>query len=288
MIFSIDVEDWPQSVLDRNNPVSDRVYASTMKVMDILAANNTKATFFTLANVAEKFPELIYRMVKEGHEVASHGTTHGNIDAMTPMRIHNDIEWSVKTLEDIAGEKVIGFRAPNFSINESVFEHFCEALATEGLKYDSSLFSIPVRKYKITEEYSLDAFKKYGIDEYYLTHIHVANKNFPFFGGGYFRLFPYTLTQHFKDQYDKNSVFYMHPYEVDTGELRAIRKIYKDIPTKYLITQFVKRKSVEPKLHRLLKDFEFSSFKSTYYQCELSNRPADKDIKQEISMPCHL
>ncbi len=265
MIFSIDVEDWSQSVLNRSNPVSDRVYANTMHVLDILSENNSKATFFTLANVAEKFPALIYRMVKEGHEVASHGSDHQNIDVMTKAQVHQDIEHSVKTLEDIGGEKVIGFRAPNFSINENMFEHFCEALARQELRYDSSLFSIPVRKYKITKKYSLDTFKKFGLDEYYLTHINVAGQDLPFFGGGYFRLFPYALTKSFSDQYDKNAVFYMHPYEVDTGELAEIKKLYDDIPAKWLITQFVRRGAVPSKLGKLLTDFEFSSFKKTYY-----------------------
>ena len=269
MIFSIDVEDWPQSVLNRSNPVSDRVYANTMQVMDILAENNTKATFFTLANVAEKFPALVQRMVKDGHEVASHGVSHGNIDAMSVAEVHHDIEYSVKTLEDIAGEKVLGFRAPNFSINENVFDHFCEALAKQGLKYDSSLFSIPVRKYKITKKYSLDTFKKFGLDEHYLTHIKVGKSELPFFGGGYFRLFPYALTQHFRHQYDKNAVFYMHPYEVDTGELAEIKTLYTNIPAKWLITQFVRRSSVVPKLGKLLQEFEFSSFKETYYSGEI-------------------
>ena len=265
MIFSIDVEDWSQSVLNRSNPVSDRVYANTMQVLDILSENNTKATFFTLANVAEKFPALIHRMAKEGHEVASHGANHHNIDTMTTTQMHQDIEHSVKTLEDISGEKVIGFRAPNFSINEDVFEPFCEALAAQELRYDSSLFSIPVRKYKITQKYSLDTFKKFGIDEHYLTHINVVGQDFPFFGGGYFRLFPYAMTKHFSHQYNKNAVFYMHPYEVDTGELAAIKKRYDNIPRKWLITQFVRRDAVPSKLGKLLTDFEFTSFKKTYY-----------------------
>lgn len=273
MIFSIDVEDWSQSVLKRSNPVSDRVYANTMHVLDILSANQSKATFFTLANVAEKFPALIHRMVKEGHEVASHGVNHHNIDAMTKAQIHQDIEHSVKTLEDISGKKVIGFRAPNFSINEDVFEPFCEALAAQELRYDSSLFSIPVHKYKITKKYSLDTFKKFGLDEHYLTHINVAGQDFPFFGGGYFRLFPYAMTKYFHHQYDKNAVFYMHPYEVDTGELAEIKKLYQDIPTKWLITQFVRRGAVPSKLGRLLTDFEFSSFENTYYSEASSLRP---------------
>jgi polysaccharide deacetylase family protein (PEP-CTERM system associated) len=266
MIFSIDVEDWSQSVLNRNNPVSDRVYANTMKVLDILSENHQKATFFTLVNVAKKFPMLIHRMVEEGHEVASHGYQHHNIDLMTNAQIHQEIESSVKALEDISAEKVLGFRAPNFSINETVLEPFCEALASQELRYDSSLFSIPVRKYNITKKYPLDAFKKFGIDEHYLTHIKIAGQNFPFFGGGYFRLFPYRMTKHFSYQYDKNAVFYMHPYEVDTEELAVLKTQYNDIPTKWLMTQFVRRGAVPTKLRKLLADFNFSSFKDTYYR----------------------
>jgi len=287
MIFSIDVEDWSQSVLNRSNPVSDRVYANTMHVLDILSANNTKATFFTLANVAEKFPALIHRMVKEGHEVASHGSNHKNIDAMAKAQMHQDIEHSVKTLEDIGGEKVIGFRAPNFSINEDVFEHFCEALAAQELRYDSSLFSIPVRKYKITKKYPLNTFKKFGIDEHYLTHINVAGQDFPFFGGGYFRLFPYAMTKYFHHQYDKNAVFYMHPYEVDTGELAEIKKRYTDIPAKWLITQFVRRGAVPSKLGRLLTDFEFSSFKNTYY-AEFISKNKQSNAKTSSGTSCTI
>ena len=284
MIFSVDVEDWPQSVLNRSNPLSDRVYANTMQVLDILAANKTKATFFTLANVAEKFPALIHRIIKEGHEVASHGMSHGNIDAMTASEVHQEIEQSVKILEDIGGVKVIGYRAPNFSINEDVFDYFCEALATQGLRYDSSLFSIPVWKYKITKKYSLDTFTKFGLDEHYLTHINVAGKKLPFFGGGYFRLFPYALTKYFRDQYDKDAVFYMHPYEVDTGELAEIKKLYQNIPKKWLITQFVKRASVAPKLERLLQDFEFTSFKENYYP-ENSAAITSNSLSQSTQQP---
>ena len=91
MIFTVDVEDWSQSVLDRNNPVTERVLRSTHQVMDVLSENNTKATFFTLGNVAEKFPQLIQRMVKEGHEVASHGYSHQNIYSMSQKEMLEDI-----------------------------------------------------------------------------------------------------------------------------------------------------------------------------------------------------
>ena len=62
MIFTIDVEDWSQSVLDNTNPVTHRVFDNTLKVMDLLEEYEQKGTFFILGNVAKKYPELIRLM----------------------------------------------------------------------------------------------------------------------------------------------------------------------------------------------------------------------------------
>ena len=272
MIFSIDVEDWPQSVLDRSYPVSNRVYDNTSQILDLLEKHKHKGTFFTLANIAEKHPELIRKIVDAGHEVASHGCNHINLYTFTPEEIRNDVDRSVKTLEDISGKKVIGYRAPNFSIRENIFEPYCEALAANGLKYDSSRFPMKVIKYGIEKKYPLDVFDKYNIDVHYLTYITIGNTKLPFFGGGYFRLAPYALTKKFSQQFnEKNSgVFYMHPFELDTGEYAEVKKLYKKMP---LIRHqfFVARGTVKNKLHRLMQDFDFTSFEDCYYNNDREN-----------------
>ncbi|MGB1309906.1 MAG: polysaccharide deacetylase family protein [Leucothrix sp.] len=265
MIFTVDVEDWSQSVLNRKNPVTERVLHSTHLVMDILAESDTKATFFTLGNVAEKFPKLIKRMVDEGHEVASHGYDHKNIYSMSPKAMQEDIGKSVKLLEDAAGQKVIGFRAPNFSIREHLFPAFCEALATSGIRYDSSLFPMKVLKYGIEKRYDLSVFKQFGIDEHYLSYIQVKNYKFPYFGGGYFRLSPYAITQKLSQSLPKSAVFYMHPYEVDCTELDFLKANYDPLPLKWRLTQFGGRSGMPDKLRRLVKDYEMTSFKNAYY-----------------------
>lgn len=265
MIFTIDVEDWSQSVLDNSNPVTNRVFDNTLKVMDLLEEYNQKGTFFILGNVAKKHPELIRRIADAGHEVASHGVDHKNIHALTPEEVKQDVEYSVKLLEDASGTKVIGFRAPNFSIREYLFEWYCEALAENGLKYDSSLFPMKVIKYGIEREYSLKIFNEYNIHEHYLSYVKIGKTKMPFFGGGYFRLLPYAATKKLTGQLNhRNAVFYMHPYEVDTGERADVMGKF-DIPLKWRLTQFVNRKTVEPKLRRLFTDFEFTSFQQEYY-----------------------
>ncbi len=266
MIFSIDVEDWAQSVLDRSNPVSNRVYDNTSQILDLLAQYGHQATFFVLANVAEKHPELIRKIVDAGHEVGSHGCNHINLYTMSPEEVNDDVQRSVKTLEDVTGKKVIGYRAPNFSIRENMFEWYCAALAENGLKYDSSLFPMKVIKYGIERKYPLDVFHKYGINEHYLSYINVGKYKLPFFGGGYFRLAPYAVTKYFTKQFNEENsgVFYMHPFEIDTGEFAEVKRLYKKIP---LIRNqfFVSRGTVKNKLHRLLSDFDFTSFQRRYY-----------------------
>jgi len=274
MIFSVDVEDWCQSVLDNNNPVSNRVLNSTHRLLDLLEEYDQKATFFTLGNVAAKHPDLIRRIADNGHEVASHGYNHHSIFNLSPKQVREDVGKSVKILEDISGKKVIGFRAPDFSIREYLFEWYCEALAENGLKYDSSLFPMKVIKYGIEKEYSLKIFNKYHLNEHYLSYMKVGKMKLPFFGGGYFRLTPYFMTKRLSNDLDKKrAVFYMHPYEIDTEELASIKKEYGKIPLKWRVTQFVGRNTVENKLNRLLRDYEFTSFEREYYTKDSSSIP---------------
>ncbi len=281
MIFSIDVEDWSQSVLNNANPVSNRVYDNTLRLIDLLAEHEHKATFFTLGNVAKKHPDLIRRISDAGHEVASHGYNHDAIFKLTPEQVMEDVSSSVKYLEDASGNKVIGFRAPNFSIREYLFEWYCEALAENGLKYDSSLFPMKVIKYGIEKKYSLKIFNEYGIQEHYLSYMKIGRHKLPFFGGGYFRLLPYPITKSLSNKLHENrAVFYMHPYEIDTGELSAVKKKYGNIPLKWRLSQFVGRGSVESKLHKLMSDYKFTSFEREYYSDD-SESVLDSSLTQE-------
>jgi len=278
MIFSIDVEDWSQSVLNTSNPVTNRVYDNTLRLIDILEEHDHKATFFTLGNVAQKHPDLIRKIADAGHEVASHGVNHQSIFNLTPTQVKEDVATSVKLLEDASGQKVIGFRAPNFSIREYLFEWYCEALAENGLKYDSSLFPMKVIKYGIEKEYSLKIFNKYSINEHYLSYVKIGKYKLPFFGGGYFRLSPYAMTKFLSKHLDsERAVFYMHPYETDFGELAAVKEAYGKIPLKWRITQFVGRNAVEEKLHKLMNDFEFTSFKKQFYNKDSLSAPLSSE-----------
>ncbi|MGZ6434676.1 MAG: XrtA system polysaccharide deacetylase [Pseudobdellovibrionaceae bacterium] len=100
-----------------------------------------KATFFVLGWIAERYPGLVKRIQKEGHEIACHGYAHKLIYTQSKEEFRQDIRKAKAILEDITGCEVIGYRAPSYSITNKSQWAF-EALAEEGFKYDSSIFPI--------------------------------------------------------------------------------------------------------------------------------------------------
>ena len=86
--FSIDVEDGI-SIAMRDQfgtrvPQTNRVVVQTQKILELLAASNTKATFFVLGAVAETFPELVREINRDGHEIGVHGYNHIVFSQMKP------------------------------------------------------------------------------------------------------------------------------------------------------------------------------------------------------------
>lgn len=100
-----------------------------------------KATFFVLGWIAERYPGLVRRIQKEGHEIACHGYAHKLVYKQSKEEFRQDIRRSKAILEDITGSEVIGYRAPSYSIKNKSQWAF-EVLVEEGFKYDSSIFPI--------------------------------------------------------------------------------------------------------------------------------------------------
>jgi polysaccharide deacetylase family protein (PEP-CTERM system associated) len=146
--LTFDLEDWYQSTVDINAQIRDVILRQTVKVLEILADAKAYATFFALGLVAEKFPDLITRIAKEGHEIATHGYKHQLIFTQTPSEFASDLKHSIALLEDITGRRVIGHRAPDFSITEKSLWAL-DILQEQGILYDSSIFPIKHRRYGI-------------------------------------------------------------------------------------------------------------------------------------------
>jgi len=124
--MTVDVEDYFQvsafaGHIDRSDweRQESRVERNTEAVLAMFADHRVTATFFTLGWVAVRHPALIRRIVEAGHELASHGWEHVRVSDQSPEAFRADAERTKKTLEDLSGEEVTGYRAASFSIGET-------------------------------------------------------------------------------------------------------------------------------------------------------------------------
>jgi polysaccharide deacetylase family protein (PEP-CTERM system associated) len=120
---------------------SEDVSDSSLCAMRSAPCESPKGTFFILGWIAERYPGLVRRIQKEGHEIACHGYAHKLVYLHSKEEFRNDIKKAKAILEDITGSEVIGYRAPSYSITNKSQWAF-EVLVEEGFKYDSSIFPI--------------------------------------------------------------------------------------------------------------------------------------------------
>ncbi len=260
--LTIDVEDYFQvSAFARYIPRSEwdsrecRVERNVDRILAMLAERNVKATFFTLAWIAERYPQLVRRIVDGGHELASHGCEHQRATDLTQAEFLNDVSRAKQVLEDIGGVPVLGYRAPSFSIGTGNLWAF-DVLARTGHRYSSSIYPIAHDHYGMPDSprfaYRLSA----GILEVPVTTLRVGSRNLPSSGGGYFRLLPYALSrwmiQRVNRQDGESAVFYFHPWEIDPGQPRV-----PGIDAKTRFRHYVNIPRMESRLGTLLGDFRW-------------------------------
>lgn len=229
--------------------------------MTLFEEKNVKATFFTLGWVANEHPEMIRKIVDSGHEIASHGLMHRMVTKLTPEEFEKDLSESIKILEDISGQKVLGFRAPTFSIVERTFWAW-EIMLKLGLAYDSSVYPIWHDRYGVPNapRSVYTAFEKNGVNltEFPMSTMKVFGKNVPFGGGGYLRIFPNWFTKMGIKSVNKEgmpAIMYMHPWEFDPNQPRI------NIGTVQSLRHYYNIKNNLSKLGLLLDRFEWTSFK---------------------------
>lgn len=268
--MSVDVEDYFQvqafaGTIDRSDWDSypHRVVQNTERVMEIFSDGGIHATFFTLGWVAERYPELIRRIVGEGHELASHGMAHFRVDGQSPDAFREDIRRAKKTLEDVGGTAVTGYRAATFSIGEKNLWAF-DVLQEEGYRYSSSINPINHDLYGMPNAPRFGFYPRSanggapgganGIPEYPITTIRFGNTNRPCGGGGFFRLFPYPLSRWAMRRVNRQDgqpcIFYFHPWEVDPGQPRI-----PNISAKTKFRHYLNLGRMEPRLRQMTKDF---------------------------------
>lgn len=267
--MTVDVEDYFHvsafdSVFtpDDWTSITPRVGDTTHRLIDLFNEHNVKATFFTLGWVAKHCPDVVKRIVDEGHELASHGTNHRRNTTMTREQVHADIKESKDVLEQAAGKAIIGYRAPSFSVNNSN-EWVYEILAELGFIYSSSTYPIEHDLYGVPDWPRFAHKREEGIIEIPIPTVRNNDKNKGIGGGGYFRLYPYWLSKRRIDAYLKDNDqpynFYFHPWEIDADQPRV-----QNAPFKSKLRHYVNLHVMEKKLVKLMQDYHWSSMEEVY------------------------
>lgn len=260
--MTIDVEDYFQvSAFAPHIARTDwdrrecRVERNVDLILAMLANHQTHATFFTLGWVAERYPQVVRRIVEQGHELASHGYGHERASDQSEAVFLADIQKAKALLEDLSGTPVWGYRAPSFSIGHGNLWAF-DSLARAGYRYSSSIYPIAHDHYGMPDSPRFAYEVRPGLLEIPVTTLRLFDRNFPSSGGGYFRLLPYPLSRWMLNRVNtvdaQSGVFYFHPWEIDPGQPRIA-----GIGAKTRFRHYVNIGRTEARLNQLLSDFQW-------------------------------
>jgi polysaccharide deacetylase family protein (PEP-CTERM system associated) len=262
--LSVDVEDWFQvgafeTVIDKADwdRLPQRVERNGHAVLDLFDRAGVKATFFTLGWVAERFPRLIREAAGRGHEIASHGWDHQRVFTMDEAAFRADLGRARAAIEDAAGARVTGYRAPSFSIDQRTpWAH--KVLAEQGYAYSSSVAPIAHDHYgwRAAPRFAFRPLQDSPLIELPVTTVEVAGRRAAAGGGGFFRLLPYRFSHWAIDRVNRReqrpAIFYFHPWEIDPGQPRV-----PGASLRSRVRHYTNLSTMEPKLLKLFKAFSW-------------------------------
>lgn len=268
--LTVDVEDYfqvsalaPYIPRDQWDDFPCRVERNVDRLLDLFSRNEAKATFFTLGWIAERYPTLVRRIVMEGHELASHGFGHLRASDQSRAELRSDIDRAKKSLEDISGTQVRGYRAPSFSIGSSNLWAF-DTVLEAGYAYSSSVYPVQHDHYGMPDAPRFPYRVGEGLLEIPITTVKLFGRNLPAGGGGYFRFLPYSVSRWSIERFNRieaaPAVFYMHPWEIDPDQPRVTGPGLK---TRF--RHYVNLRRTEPRLERLLHDFQWGRMDHVFH-----------------------
>ena len=261
--FSVDVEDYfhveaLSSAVDRGQwaALDYRAEANTRRLLELVAAEGVRGTFFVLGWVAKRSPSLVRDIHAAGHEVACHGLTHQLVYKQSRQTFTDETREAKQRLEDATGVRVRGYRAATYSIiRESLWA--LEVLEELGFDYDSSIFPIRHDLYGIPDAPRFSYRPGPGrLLEVPITTVEWMGQRLPCGGGGYFRLLPYRLfragLRRVNSRDGQSGVFYCHPWEIDPQQPR-----FEGLSFRSRFRHYTNLDTMEGRLRRLLRDFRW-------------------------------
>jgi polysaccharide deacetylase family protein (PEP-CTERM system associated) len=269
--MTVDVEDYfqvsafePYITKAQWDSLPHRVESNTDKILDLFADKGIKATFFTLGWVAERYPELVKRIVAEGHELACHGYEHIRVTEQSPEQFRADVAKSKKILEALSGKAVNGYRAASYSINASNLWAL-DILQEEGFHYSSSIYPVKHDLYGMPDapRFMYEPLVGHSFKEIPITTLRFGDTNRPCGGGGFFRFYPYVVSKwalkHVNNKERQAGIFYFHPWEMDPEQPRQ-----SGLTLKTRFRHYLNLHKMEQRIDQLLTDFQWDTMENVF------------------------
>lgn len=236
-----------------------RVQRNTELTLDLLDEFDVKATFFVLGWIGEHQPDVVAKVARRGHEIASKGYFHRSIRELTPELFREDVRRSRDVLEEAANTPVRGFRMPRGGFGKRDLWTL-DILAEEGFQYDSSIRPSGI-------EFARQPFRRFihrhenagrGIWEVPLSTWKLGPLTIPISGGNYLRQLPHAFTRHAIEQWVKEQasplVFYFHVWELDPEQPRisAVSRLRR-------VQQYRNLEAMEERIRHHLREYRFGT-----------------------------
>ncbi len=258
--ITIDVEDWFHVCGCDVDPTAGsfprRVRPNIERILRLLAEYEVRATFFLLGSVAEEDPSLVPLIAAGGHEIASHGYSHRPARPLGPEAFRDEIRRTGEILERQGGRKPVGFRAPQWSLDENCSRAF-EILWEEGYRYDSSLNPLPFVGDRTGPRFPFRIRAGAG-DLLEIPPMVTPSRigNLPTGGGWGFRFFPQRMIEGTVRAYNRAgapAVLYLHPREMEIDGPRLALSPLREFAV------YGPRKDAAGRLRYLLERSSFST-----------------------------
>jgi polysaccharide deacetylase family protein (PEP-CTERM system associated) len=261
--ISFDVEEYFQVANLRVNfpkaewdGIESRLDVGMQHILRALEKTSSRATFFFLGWIAERYPEWVVRCLEAGHEVASHGYDHDFLWDLGPEGAAFDLARTEAALAAAGAPRPRGFRASTFTLTERTLWAF-DLLVEAGYTYDSSVHPVTHPTYGIPDfapGVSRVERPAGHLVEFPVSTKRLLGRNLPMGGGGYFRLYPGSLIRSHVGALDRRgepACLYLHPWEFDPAQPRVKTGALKSF------RHYVGLHKTLAKLEALLARFEF-------------------------------
>jgi polysaccharide deacetylase family protein (PEP-CTERM system associated) len=226
-LLGIDFEDWYHPELIKKYYKQDSfeplIVNAIDKIIDWLRKNDTHATFFVVGELLEFKPELLDKILENGHEIGFHTMFHNRLDDTNYKEVFSD---ELQKFSELTNKKSKGFRAPSFSLS-STTSWAIDILESHGYLYDTSIVPAKTRLYGIENAQHTPYFisgkslerndASAKLLEFPLLTTNFLSKQIPAGGGFYLRALPLGIIRSAIDKINKINqpgTFYIHSWEL--------------------------------------------------------------------------